>query len=402
MARCGFKTVLIAGVTLLAGLLAACTGTASSDPETPPTSTTVESMASPPAACTQAAPALVPEDGVYFGVNLDWDKESPAEYAARLGKTPAVYVLFAEFPLSADTLGYVQHIADLVKAQNGALMLTLEPNAGLGVVTVDSANALAGQLAGINAGGVPVYLRFAHEMNGSWYAWAQDPVEYVRAFRDVAAAVHAQAPQTAMVWAPNYGGGYPFQGGRYNASPGSDAFALLDTNHDGILSMQDDPYAPFYPGDDAVDWVGMSIYHWGAVYPWGENELPEAGKFIAQLTGEYNGAGGDERDLPDFYAGYADGHGKPLAITETAAFYAPGVEGDAQLEIKRMWWQQVLAENLPSAFPQLKLIDWFEWRKFESEIGGEVDWTVTRDAEVRAEFQAALPSYLRFAVPGVC
>ena len=66
--------------------------------------------------------------------------------------------------------------------------------------------------------------------------------------------------------------------------------------------MADDSYAPYYPGDDAVDWVGMSLYHWGATYPWGENELPEANKFTDQLTGTYVGANGDDSLLPDFYA----------------------------------------------------------------------------------------------------
>ena len=324
------------------------------------------------------------------------------EYSSRLGNAPAVYVLFAKFPLTQDALGYVYYIAELIKAQNGALMLTLEPNDGLSSVTTDSANALAGQLQGVNANGVPIYLRFAHEMNGSWYAWSQDPAEYIRAFREVAAAVHAQASETVMVWAPNYGGGYPFHGGLYQAAQGSEAYALLDTNNDGTLTMQDDPYAPYYPGDDAVDWAGMSLYHWGTVHPWGENERPEADKFTAQLTGVYNGTGGNDSDLPDFYGEYADGRGKPLSITETAAFYAPDVDGDAELELKRDWWQQVLAEDLSDRFPQLKVINWFEWRKVEAEVGSEVDWTVTQDPETLAAFQSAVPSYLRFASSTHC
>lgn len=29
--------------------------------------------------------------------------------------------------------------------------------------------------------------------------------------------------------------------------------------------MSDDPYTPFYPGDQWVDWVGMNQYHMGQV-----------------------------------------------------------------------------------------------------------------------------------------
>lgn len=39
----------------------------------------------------------------------------------------------------------------------------------------------------------------------------------------------------------------------------------LDTNNDNNISMADDMYTPYYPGDDAVDWVGMSITHQGEV-----------------------------------------------------------------------------------------------------------------------------------------
>jgi beta-mannanase len=402
MASSRLNALLLVGGLFGSVMLTAC-GTASKPASQPDPVSPSQTTVAPPASCAvNSLAALVPGNGVYFGVNLDWDNDSPAGYTERLGHAPAVYVLFAEFPLSEDALGYVSHIADEVKALNGMLMLTLEPQSGLDAVTPESARTLGGQLHDLNARGVPLYLRFAHEMNGSWYPWSQDPTGYIRAFREVAAAVHAQAPLTAMVWAPNYGGGYPFLGGSHAVKEGSQAYALLDTNGDGRLTMLDDPYAPYYPGDDAVDWVGMSLYHWGSAYPWGENELPETGKFVAQLTGTYDGLGGDESGVPDFYGDYAVGHGKPLAITETAAFYATGVTGDSESEIKKLWWSQVLDANLTSTFPNLKMINWFEWRKFESEVGGEVDWTVTRNPELRAAFQAALPSYLRFAGEASC
>jgi Glycosyl hydrolase family 26 len=394
MSSPGFRSLALFVALLIAATVAACGGEEQANPA--PAATT-GSVDAPPAGCDSTLNSVAPPEGVYFGVNLDWENDSPVAYAERLGRKPAIYVLFAAFPLTQDAMGYVSHIADLVRAQDGMLMLTLEPNDGLETVTPATAQTLGQQLATLNARGVPVLLRFAHEMNGGWYPWSQDPAAYVAAFRQVADAVHAQASETAMVWAPNYGGGYPFSGGKYSARKGSDAFSLLDTDEDGVISMHDDPYAPYYPGDDAVDWVGMSLYHWGSAYPWGENELPEPGKFAAQLTGTYNGLGGDDSALPDFYQDYAVEHGKPLSITETAAFYAVDVQGDAEDEIKRLWWQEVLPEDLTSRFPNLKMINWFEWRKFETEVDGLVDWTVTRKAETRDQFQAALQPYLRFA-----
>jgi hypothetical protein len=333
---------------------------------------------------------------VYFGVNLDWAHDSPARFAQRLDRNPALYVAFAPFPLEGDAAGYVDGIVGGLVGQHAALMLTLEPDGGLATVTDLAVTALAERLAGYNREGVPVFLRFAHEMNGSWYAWGQQPTAYVAAFRKVAAAVHRTAPATAMVWAPNYGGGYPFTGGKYAAAPGTPDYRALDTDGDGVLSMRDDPYLPYYPGDDAVDWVGMSLYHWGSTYPWGSNQLPEPAKFAAMLTGTYKGTIGDESTLPDFYNTFAVLHHKPLAITETAAFYAPGKPGD-ETAIKEAWWEQVFDPATLGRFPRLAMINWFEWDKYESEVKAEVNWTVTQRPGLASPFGTALPPQLRWA-----
>ena len=179
------------------------------------------------------------------------------------------------------------------------LLLTLEPRAGLAAVTAKVAAALAARLAILNSRDIPVFVRFGHEMNGSWYPWAQQPPAYVAAFRRVAEAVHRQAAlAAAMVWAPNYGGGYPFAAGRY---------------------------------------------------------------------------------------------------LETAAFYAPANGGAPAQAIKQAWRRQVLAPDLTRNFPRLRMVNWFEWRKYEPEVHAVVDWTVTRDPAQRTVFRAHLPDWLRYA-----
>jgi hypothetical protein len=96
--------------------------------------------------------------------------------------------------------------------------------------------------------------------------------------------------------------------------------------------------------------------------------------------------------VPDFYATFADRHGKPLAIVETAALYNTTVGGADELTIKQAWWQQVFAPDVASRFPRLKMLNWFEWRKPEAELGGAtVDWTVTRTPAILAAFQADFP-----------
>jgi hypothetical protein len=129
----------------------------------------------------------------------------------------------------------------------------------------------------------------------------------------------------------------PGAGGRYSINCSDPSRAAdcreLDTNGDGVLSQADDMYSPFYPGDDVVDWVrgahagrawwpslasgagsaeclvvrpprglckgaggageaayaaaapqvGLSIYHFGASYPYGNNVLPETRKFASKV-----------------------------------------------------------------------------------------------------------------------
>lgn len=379
----------VGGVSIYSSL--ADRGTASSGPTT-----------AGPVCQVTGRDALVPAEGALFGVNLDWHGKPLAEYAADLGHKPAVSVSFTGFPYTAQEKADLEQAVAQIRADGQMMLLTLEPMNGLGAVTADTAAALASDLAGFNADGVPVIVRFAHEMNGSWYPWSQQPAQYLAAFRTIAEAVHTRAPGSAMMWAPNYGGGYPFAGGQYEARPGTTERTALDTNGDGALTMADDSYAPYYPGDDAVDWVGMSLYHWGAKYPWGENELPEGDKFAEQLTGSYAGANGDDTLLPDFYEVYGVGHGKPVAIPETAALYAPAGGGEPELAIKEAWWGQVLGPATHARFPQLKMVNWFEWDKQEVEVKGRVDWTVTNTPAIREAFTSALPGWLRYGPSQSC
>ncbi len=355
----------------------------------------------PSSSCASPARPIGPASGALFGVNLDWGHEQLADYARNLGRSPAVAVSFSGFPFTEADRTNIHGAAEQVRAQGAALLLTLEPHGGLASVTDEALKDLQTLLTQVNGSGVPVIVRFAQEMNGSWYEWGEQPAEYVAAFRRVAAAVHA-TPSSATMWAPNYGGGYPFDGGKYEAKKGTADYTALDTNHDGTLDGKDDPYAPYYPGDDAVDWVGMSLYHWGSTYPWGANVVPEAGKFAQQLTGTYDGAGGKDTAVPDFYTDYGIKHGKPVAIAETAALVNTSRDASNSLAIKQAWWEQVLGSDIPTRFPDLKMVNWFEWDKYETEVKGQVDWTATKDPAIRAAFTKALPGWLHFGTGQPC
>ena len=68
--------------------------------------------------------------------------------------------------------------------------------------------------------------------------------------------VKSIAPATIIVWAPNLGHDYPYG---QTANIASNDLAVLDTNKNGVLDRGDDPYMPYYPGDDYVDWIGISV-----------------------------------------------------------------------------------------------------------------------------------------------
>lgn len=340
-----------------------------------------------------------PASGTWFGFNLDWNTSSAKQVNDRLGFPAASYVDFFPFPISSEARPLLGRFLDQVGELKGIAVVTLEPTLPLSEIDDGLAHDLATELRGYNERGIRILVRFAHEMNGSWYPWSQQPSDYVAAFRRISNAIHREAPLTGMLWAPNSGAGYPFAGGAFEIRSNHPDFRLLDTNGDGLITETDDPYAPYYPGDDAVDWVGMSLYHWGSTYPWGENEIPEIGKFIAMLTGTWHGGDGEPGAVPDFYGEYARDRGKPLAVVETAALYLPGAGGDEELAIKQAWWRQMLNSETLDRYPAIKMVNWFEWTKPETEVGNAiVDWTVTSAEPVLSVFRDDLPvEVLRFA-----
>ncbi len=197
--------------------------------------------------------------------------------ANKLLQISRIYVgpVAAELPRGQEILARTMDVRTTPVAER--ITAINEPQQELAAVTVDRADELAVMLARFNANGVPVIERFAREMNGSWWAWGQQPAEYIDAVRRVADAVHRDAPGSAMMWAPNCAGGYPFSGGAFESLPGAAGFVDLDTTQDGVLASTDDPYALYYPGD-VVSRVVESLYHWGSTLSLGRERNARGGQ----------------------------------------------------------------------------------------------------------------------------
>lgn len=69
-------------------------------------------------------------------------------------------------------------------------------------------------------------------------AYGFSPSSFVAGWKTAYDAVKAIAPSTIFVWSPNYGFGYPYS---YSlSSVSTEDQALLDTNDDGSLTIDDD------------------------------------------------------------------------------------------------------------------------------------------------------------------
>lgn len=180
--------------------------------------------------------------------------------------------------------------------------------------------------AGIASLGYPVAIRFAHEMNGDWYPWCERvngnrPGDYVRAWRHVHDLFEAAgASNVIWVWSPN---------------------VRWDDHSTPKL-------ATFYPGDDYVDWVGLSGYY-------GTGAFAEYVSFDAIFA----------RSIKEL-RGFTD---RPVVVTETGA---------AESSPRKPEWITQMFQALPR-YPDLIGVIWFEVNK-------ERDWRIVSSPAATAAF----------------
>lgn len=349
-----------------------------------------------------------PAKGCYLGVALDFSKlpESGTnaekfaapmrDYETEVGRKHALYTQFFTFPAEDGTFqGWDSHPQNWATAKDfseaaaslGATpLLTLEPMKPRvfvdgwkpGAPAYEATKAFA---QGAGAWKKPLFIRFAHEMNGSWYPWAEwmdknknlkrDPGEetgfwppdYQKAYRNVALIFRQFAPNAALVWCPNSG--------------------LLG-------GARRDVFRPFYPGDDVVDWVGLDVYERGWTMP-----MPGAKLWGGMLEKNLSWDAADDPKTPwnesvDFYKTFAEGKKKPLMLAETSATlsYRSDLPEEQREMLSHLWrsgrwndaeygWLQTvygttafksypLVHPIDRDFPLLKAITWFHIAKNET------------------------------------
>ncbi len=335
-----------------------------------------------PAGAARAAEPAPEEGKPLLGAVLEWGEDSAQGFAERLGASPALLGHDISLPVRTGEESDIREFLAQASVVGAHAMLTVRPSAPLDQVDAGAAEAFAGKVRQFAAGfHGQLLVRFAPDMNSSWMEWGQQPAAYKTAFRNVAAGFKAvDDAGTVMVWQPYLGRDYPFERHRGAPAPGSEGFAALDTNGDGSWNGSDAAYAPYYPGDDAVEWVGLTAYHDDSGGKSAVNSLPADGELSAMLT---------QSGSEDFYAAYVEGRNKPMVL-QTSAFYSQATGGAANRDIKTSWWGQVLDTSTSGRFDRIAAVVWDERTSTRDTGVASIDWRLTGDAGVAEAARSAL------------
>ncbi|KAI8610025.1 glycoside hydrolase superfamily [Chytriomyces sp. MP71] len=341
--------------------------------------------------------------------NIGVGGDSPATFNQRLGKNAAVFHMSQSIPLAISPFDQTEETVPLKLIEDtntdAVLFLTVYPPQYVAgswdQVTDSDLLKLAYQLGNITdptKSSRRVMLRYAPEMNGNWFYYAQQPTRFKTEWVRMWTAVRAVTKRVAFVWSPNASNGYPFGGKQVpNAQLGP-----LDSNGDGTLDNNDDPYTPYWPGDQYVDWVGMSVYWKGdpaTGNPPHDNSLPPS-DYWTQLV-EGGGKFGGNKAYP-FYTTWAKGKNLPLVMSEGGSAFAISQQGTSgtlpvgvgQLKIEQAFWQGYLNPTFFATYPKAKMFINFEYEKLNedpalpTQNGVTRDYRITNDPTVLAAFQS--------------
>lgn len=200
----------------------------------------------------------------------------------------------------------------------------------LGSVNYD---ALRNALDTLHSYNRPMFIRFANEMNVS--ALGNDPTKYIEVFRTAANMVH-EYPNFAVVWSPN------------------------------DLGALDRPFAYFYPGDEYVDWVGVSSYL-KKYFQANKNTTDKDATYF--MTGDYAWTTNTLKPIIQFME--ENNIQKPLMISEggveTANHYGEDCASWASPRFRNMYY------NVLMKYPQVKLINYFNVYRANEKMKYNID-----------------------------
>ncbi|GAA5846837.1 hypothetical protein JCM9279_004460 [Rhodotorula babjevae] len=344
-----------------------------------------------------------PGDQVMLGFwydSADPYYDTPAIINEKLGNNVPVFQLSQQIPLPAFNYttgagGAAPESLIERSSTDAAVFLTIYPTS-FAAITDDDFTNLAKQIYDYQANlNRTVFLRYAPEMQGTWMTYGFDPVGFLQSWTNMYTIIKAIAPETIMVWAPNTPQGYPY-GQQYTAFQALSAAnqALLDTNGNGELDAGDDAFSPYYPGDDLVDWIGLSIYYKGV--PSDIQNTVQPNNYCASIITGTDPA--DNSVITEWYQAYcAAKPSKACMFAEAGAAFHVDDDGSAtQVQLQQAWLKDcVTSQTMLDRFPRIKLYMQFEYEKVEDSNSGTQDlrdYRILNVTEVRNEFIADIAS----------
>lgn len=179
----------------------------------------------------------------------------------------------------------------------------------------------------------PMLIRFANEMNVS--SLGDEPSKYIEIFKNVANMIH-EYPNFAVVWSPN------------------------------DLGALDRPFEYFYPGDEYVDWVGVSSYQ-KKYFMANQNTKDKDATYF--MTGDYAWTTNALKPIIKFME--ENNIQKPIMISEggieTANQYGEDCSSWASPRFRNMYY------NVIMKYPQVKLINYFNVYRANEKMKYNID-----------------------------
>ena len=191
----------------------------------------------------------------------------------------------------------------------------------------------------IRTWGRPVLIRFAHEMNGSWYPWGRQPKAFVAAWRHIHNVfVSDGATNAQWVWCPN-------------------------TQWDAASRFN-----AYYPGNSYVDWIALDAYN-----------QPTNGTWMSlyQLL-----------NLDSSYLAITSLTSKPLMIAETSSSEARVFPGYGN-QSKAHWITEAFTKDIPS-MRRIRAIVWLNENL--QGPGRCCDWRIQSSPSASRAFTQAVAS----------
>lgn len=178
-------------------------------------------------------------------------KDNPTEddirsFRQEFGKKPYLVMIFIDWPrfVSEQTITSVYR-------KNSVLFITWEPWDASSKKGVPFEKIIAGEYdnyikffsSRIKDIKKPIFIRFAHEVNGDWYPWSGLNIEsdkYVSAYRHIV-DIFKKVKARNVFW-------------------------VFSINWENV--PRGNSFVNYYPGGKYVDYIGIDGYNWGNTQPW--------------------------------------------------------------------------------------------------------------------------------------